>query len=320
MIDKQLNNPNFDSTKTPEKKDVKSSIIVVVVIFWIGFSSMTQIANKEVISKGISPLLLVCFQMFFGSIVYLFGWPIYNSFKKVEKIKKTSKEFQLERKWLCVVGVCNALTHLLTLYAIQMITPALTHIIRGTEPILIILVSYLILEKKSSAYEVISVILMILGIISIAVNQVNKQDGNGLFVFKGVLTTIAANFAVAIRNCGFKKFLLLAKRKLHYPEVCTYSLGFLVIPAITHYIFNLKHNLSIDTIKASLFHVGYSSMSFYVLSLINQTSHSVLKLLSRAVVVMSLTLVYGIEKLNEMMLLGIFFCVFGACLYSSSAT
>ena len=64
MIDKQLNNPNFDSTKTPEKKDVKSSIIVVVVIFWIVFSSMTQIANKEVISKGISPLLLLCFQMF----------------------------------------------------------------------------------------------------------------------------------------------------------------------------------------------------------------------------------------------------------------
>lgn len=319
MIDKQLNNPNFDSTKTPEKKDVKSSIIVVVVIFWIGFSSMTQIANKEVISKGTSPLLLVCFQMFFGSIVYLFGWPIYNSFKKVEKIKKTSKEFQLERKWLFVVGVCNALTHLLTLYAIQMITPALTHIIRGTEPILIIWVSYLMLEKKSSAYEVISVILMILGIISIAVNQVNKQDGNGLVVFKGVLTTIAANFAIAIRNCGFKKFLLLAKRKLYYPEVCTYSLGFLVIPAITHYIFNLNHNLSIDTIKASVFHVGYSSMSFYVLSLINQTSHSVLKLLSRAVVVMSLTLVYGFEELNKMMLFGICFCVFGACLYSSSA-
>ena len=46
------------------------------------------------------------------------------------------------KAWRLLVGFCNALAHYLTLCAIQMISPALTHIIRGTEPIWMMTFSY----------------------------------------------------------------------------------------------------------------------------------------------------------------------------------
>ena len=61
-------------------------------------------------------------------------------------------------------------------------------------------------------------------------------------------------------------------------------------------------------------------MSFYVLSLMEPTTHSIIKLVSRAVAVLSLTLVYGIEESNSFMVFGIFLCVSGACFYYYCST
>ena len=61
-------------------------------------------------------------------------------------------------------------------------------------------------------------------------------------------------------------------------------------------------------------------MSFYVLSFMDPTSHSVVKLISRTVAVLSLTFVFGIEDTSFPMLFGIVLCIVGGFSYSSSKT
>ena len=304
---------NVDDTP----KNPKNFIICGVIIIWICCSSMTQIANKEVLSDGNSPLILVSFQMFLGSTVHFLTWWIYRNSETIEKRISTSKVANLSGIWLLVVGLCNVSAHLLTLHAVQIITPALTHIIRGTEPIWIMGLSYMMLQNKSSVGEGISVILMILGLILIAVSQAQIHEANNTLFIKGIITTVVANFAIALRNCAYKKYSLLSSRTLYYPKMCTIALGFVVIPAI---ILSKGEKISMYIFPASFFHVVYSSMSFYVLSFMNPTSHSMVKLVSRTVVVLSLSLVYGYEKSGWTMIFGTLFCLLGGFFYSSPNT
>ena len=170
--------------------------------------------------------------------------------------------------WRLLVGLCNACTHFLTLCAIKMISPTLTHIIRGTEPIWMMVFSYIMLNKKSTLYEMVCVTLMILGIISIAIsgNEEKKPEANERFM-KGIFTTLAANFAIALRNCGSKNYTLLTSKELYYPEVCMVSFLWIFFPTLLKHIFDPtsvfeSYNISIYLGSATVFHVIYSSMSF----------------------------------------------------------
>ena len=207
-----------------------------------------------------------------------------------------------------------------------MISPALTHIIRGTEPIWMMVFSYIMLNKKSTLYEMVCVTLMILGIISIAIsgNEEKKPEANERFM-KGIFTTLAANFAIALRNCGSKNYTLLTSKELYYPEVCMVSFLWIFFPTLLKHIFDPtsvfeSYNISIYLGSATVFHVIYSSMSFYVLSFMDPTSHSVVKLVSRTVAVLSLTFVFGIEDSSFPMMFGILLCIIGGFFYSSSTS
>ena len=62
----------------------------------------------------------------------------------------------------------------------------------------------------------------------------------------------------------------------------------------------------------------YSSMSFYVLSFVEPSSHSIIKLLSRSVIVTSLTVIFGMKEFSIQLAIGIMFCIIGALLYALS--
>ena len=122
----------------------------------------------------------------------------------------------------------------------------------------------------------VCVTLMILGIISIAIsgNKENKQETNELFI-KGIFTTLAANLAIALRNCGSKNYTLLTSKELYYPEVCMVSFQWIFFPTLLQFVFDLNsvfenYDVSIYYGSAIIFHVIYSSMSFYVLSFMHQ--------------------------------------------------
>ena len=288
-------------------------VVLLVLAIWIGCSSITQVSNKEVISEGTSPLTLVCFQMLFGTAVFLFvskhirgnvGWS--------DCLTTSPKLHYLP----FIVGLCNAITHTLTSYAMQMITPALTHITRGTEPIWMMTFSYLILQKEVSLFQVMSVVLMIIGVASIGYGGNVEESKSHDAVFKGIATTLAANVAISIRNCASKMYTQVTSKHLSYPEVCTYSFGIMALPCIAQYLLFERKGGSIYLLIASVFHVLYSTMSFFVLSFVEPASHSVIKLFSRTVVVISLTFAYGIEALDQHIIFGISMCISGALLYS----
>ena len=234
---------------------------------------------------------------------------------------KNDEKCSKQRMWLLLVGFCNAMAHLLTLYSIQMITPALTHVIRGTEPIWMMLFSYLMLQQRSSLYEMISITLMILGIVSIANGGTHEKYKMYHTFIRGIMTTTIANVGIALRNCGSKKYLILTSKVLHYPEICVYSLGWIILLALSQYLVDgSTGKVSVHVLIATLFHVVYSSMSFYVLSFMKPTSHSIVKLVSRTIAVLSLTFAYGIEEPSQGLMFGIFMCIIGGFFYSSSNT
>ena len=317
--------PPVSPSKLPNKFTV-----VCYIIIWIGCSSVTQIANKKVVTdvitdsnsipSGTSPLYLVCLQMVFGTFVYIIQCSMYK------KPSKSANNFIITSSramiWIQVVGFCNVLTHVLTLYAIQLITPALTHIIRGTEPIWMIIFSYLLLGRRVSLAASISVVLMTVGVISIAKGGTHEKYEEHKNFIRGILITIAANFAITVRNCGSKIYSLLTLKELHYPEVCAYSLIWVIIPTlIQHFVADKTCQVSIYIFIATIFHVAYSSMSFYVLSFMEPTSHSIIKLVSRTVAVLSLTVFYGVEVYaSKTMMFGVSLCIIGGIFYSPSAT
>lgn len=45
--------------------------MVIVIIIWIGCSSITQVANKKVLNERQLPTILVFSQMLFGTFVHL---------------------------------------------------------------------------------------------------------------------------------------------------------------------------------------------------------------------------------------------------------
>ena len=74
-----------------------------------------------------------------------------------------------------------------------------------------------------------------------------------------MLIAFCANFAMCFRNCGTKKYNLLTKKRLDYPEVCSYSLlpqvAFIFIEMNIH---GWNYELpSTQLVIASLFHVAY---------------------------------------------------------------
>ena len=305
------------------RKQPNPMLIFSVIGIWISCSSITQISNKKVLANGHSPITLVFSQMLCGTLLYF----VVNFYKRSKNSEEKAPITNNKAKvWRLLVGFCNAYTHYLTLCAIQMISPALTHIVRGTEPIWMMVFSYALLKKKSTLYEMVCVTLMILGIISIAIsgNEEKKQNTNELFI-KGILTTLAANFAIALRNCGSKNYTSLTSNELYYPEVCAVSFLWIVVPTLLHPMFDSSflfenYNISPYLGSATVFHVIYSSMSFYVLSFMDPTAHSVVKLVSRTVAVLSLTFVFGIEDTSFPMLFGIVLCIVGGFSYSSSKT
>ena len=212
-------------------KGFKSSVVIFTTIIWIGCSSVTQVANKKVLSDGNSGWTLLCLQMSCGSLVHLIS-SLTNKCQMNCKpeICSASNSWKSEI-WVILVGFCNSLTHLLTYYAMQIITPALTHIIRGMEPIWAMVISYMMLQKRSSFYEVISTILMILGVISIAGGGTQEKYNNNQLFIGGIMTTTFANFIIALRNCGSKKYSLLTSKELHYATVSTFSIVWIIIPS-----------------------------------------------------------------------------------------
>ena len=307
------------------KKKPSPLLIFCVIGIWISCSSITQISNKNVLANGHSPITLVFSQMLCGTLFYFVAMFYRGNELILSNKEKTPITIQKAKVWRMLVGFCNALTHYLTLRAIQMISPALTHIIRGTEPIWMMIFSYIMLKKKSTLYEMYCVTLMILGIISIATNgnEEKKLNTNELFL-KGILTTLAANVAIALRNCGSKNYTSLTSKELYYPEVCAVSFLWMLFPTMLQVMFDSSivfknYNISPYLGSATVFHVIYSYMSFYVLSFMEPTSHSVVKLVSRTIAVLSLTFVFGIEDTNFPMLFGIILCIVGGFFYSYSS-
>ena len=295
----------------------KSRIVLCATAVWIGFSSVTQVANKKVLSDGNSVWTLLCLQMLCGSLVHLMSLLNSNRQMNCQTAIDSPTDSWKSQIWLILVGFCNSLAHLLTYYAMQMITPALTHVIRGTEPIWTMVISYVMLQKRSSFYEVISITLMILGVMSIAGGDAGQIQQHSTFI-EGIMITIFANVIIAIRNCGSKRYSLLTSKELHYPTVCAYSFAWIIIPSSIQTFLHPTNTISIYFLIAAVFHVLYSTMSFYILSLMEPTSHSIIKLISRTVAVLSLTYVYGIEEPTIPMVFGIFLCIVGACFYYCS--
>ena len=119
-----------------DKSQSNNYNILFAIITWIGCSSVTQISNKKVLSGGTSPLTLFSFQMLFGTVTYFLLLSV-SKHRHNNVWWRKSPNPSTEVKYLpFVIGFYNAMSHLLTLCAMQSITPALTHITRGTEPTL----------------------------------------------------------------------------------------------------------------------------------------------------------------------------------------
>lgn len=295
--------------------------VAAVVLAWITCSSVTQVANKKVLKAGTPPLLLVFCQMLFGTIVYRTGLLKSSSaasgYARVPKSEQDPPISQTAENWVRLVGICNVLGHTLTMWSMLLVAPALTHIVRSIEPLLMSLLSYWILNRSTSPLQMLSMLPMIIGIIVIATGGKSDNFIESNTLLEGLSVALLANIAMSLRNCGTKKYSILTQQRLDYPQVCSISLKYIFVPSIAQVLFDSSFTGTWQLLIASSFHVGYSSMSFYVLSLTDPLTHSIIKFVSRAVAVISLGIVFGVQ-LNHQMLIGVFLCVTGALLYTIS--
>ena len=165
----------------------------------------------------------------------------------------------MAKRWIVLIGLCNALGHLLTMISMQMITPAITQIVRAFEPLLTSVLIYFILNEKSSCPQLLSIFAMMIGIVFIAIGKNTLSVNEYSNFLQGIIIAFCANGVMCFRNCGTKKYTILTKRQLDYPEVCSYSVRLLVVLIFIQISLFGWHYESPSTYLgiASLFHVGY---------------------------------------------------------------
>ena len=214
-------------------------IIALVMVAWISCSLVTQIANKKVLSAELSPMLLIGCQMVFGCALQVI-------ISVVICLKDSTDRKCFELNPLCfAVGAFNVMVHMLTYYSMTMISPGLTQILRGTEPIWMMVCSYLLLQITTSIQQIISASVMILGVCSIVLGGNDEVGTDQAMFIKGVAIVLVANVAIAVKKCASKKYTEVSGYKLTYPEVCSYSLLIVVGP----FLFNLPSHHQSDTLS-----------------------------------------------------------------------
>lgn len=310
-----------------------SFFVVVVVLSWIGCSSITQVSNIKYLLVNSSPVFLVFCQMCFGAIVYrLLSKRNVETYEHLtqqnDDIVDNEKTTNLHTKpchyWLLLAGFCNALGHTLTMYSMLLVSPALPHVVRSTEPIFLSGLSYFLLNKKTTAFQFVSLLPMIAGIVFISTGHGKHVEEEKNTFVSAILLSLVATIFMALRNCATKKHTQVTTLGVEYPQICEESLKFMAPALILEMLLDwctlpyLRIELTRYLPIAVFFHVAYSSLSFYVLSLTDPLSHSVIKISSRAFSSMMLGLLFGIQ-LQRQMVFGVFLCATGAWMYAISS-
>jgi len=294
-------------------------VFISNIFFWYFFTIISALYTKKLLNKTNNPFLLTLVTFSYGFLFYF-----------IIKLKSILKELKnlLVSKTYFFLALLNIGANFLTNISINETSVAFTYMIKASEPVFVLVLSYLVLGQKFSWRIVLTLIPICVGVSLTIVGEIR-------FSFYGFVSIFVANLSTASRNVFFKSSegsnandsncnkhssVLESYLKMCFSSFLLFLIIFLCHVLINPSTLNLFKLHEIDSILFNLFVSSFSNFlynlfSFKVLSNITPISHSVLNIMKRVLTVMS-SFIYFSNQISQIQVYGMLFSDFGVFLYS----
>ena len=294
--------------------------LILQIIFWYLFTIISTIYSKLFLNETKNSHLLTLISFSYGTLLNI----LLNPKKIFNKIKLNKN-----KNIIILISLFNIGTTLLTNIGINQTSVSLTYMIKSSEPLFVILLSYYILEQKYNFKVIITILPISIGVSLTAFGEINFSNF-------GILCIFMANLASASRNIYYKKYFIEQLIKLNkneeiksfylYLDVCLYSF-ILILPIyfLDYYNNNLiilnfnnfNYKILIYLLIATLSNFLYNLFSFKVLT--NKTmsaiTHSIINIVKRLVIVFS-SIFYFLNVITKIQYIGMLIADLGVLSYS----
>lgn len=165
--------------------------------------SINVIIGKHLSSHGLTPILILVLRFGLGSIILFAYFLISNQLKHIKKLAVELPT--IDKKSLVSQSVCSGfLYNLLMLSGVKLTSAIIAGIFISAEPVIILILSYFILREQIQKSQVISIIIVILGIMSLNMSKIQMHGLNSNFI--GDLVVFAAILPEAIYTIIAKRY------------------------------------------------------------------------------------------------------------------
>jgi drug/metabolite transporter (DMT)-like permease len=204
-----------------------------------------------------------------------------------------------------ISGLCHMFGSLFLCFSYNLMGAAITQILKATDPIFTVILSYLIDQKLSSTHTLISLSYIVIGIMSCT-----STNGDFSLSFVGVVVTMLSNLFMSLRTILCKKLSNMKSCSAYQSYLLTSTIaGLAFLPLYLSYYLSfvfqyylssppdsplspssssLSSPLPLDQyisllFLAALFHASYNICAFAFLELVTPITYSVANLCKRIV-------------------------------------
>ena len=266
---------------------VSSIYLTASTVVWFVTSALTQIRNKQALLFGVPATSLVFTQLSLGA---LFSFVVDASGRypsSARDITASQPTKSDDRRLVMLAGFLNAFGHVSTMWATDLIPVGLVHAIRSSECYFVALILSYGGFANIKARHWLIILVSCLGLFIYSISDVVFLDETSSFrMCSGILFAVAANGSFAWRNIIVNISTEVSTARTDYGTLCRYGAVLLILPSLTSGV-SIEKLMSRVNVEAACLHVVYSSFSFYVLSSVKALAHSILKVLSRVIIIIA---------------------------------
>ena len=295
------------------------AVSVFLVALWYIFGTIGNIQSKKFLSVFPSPLMLTLGQYCAGvilssSVILLLGQA--SSSPAEDKSQPIMKG--RSQSILLLVCLLNGVGHLMTNLSLGAVAVSFTQTVKAAEPLFAVVISAIVLGSKPSAYMVLSLLPIVIGIGIATTTELS-------YTHLGMLTAMASNLLFSTRNIYSKK--LQDATGLGSWFLCLYLctsgivlLGFffLINSVIGWPLPQPMESAWLPLLVSSMCHAIGNSVSFLVLERISPLTHAVGGAMRRIFMIFCAVMWFH-TPVSAINIIGSVLASFGVLLYSRAS-
>lgn len=276
---------------------------IINIILWYFFTILGAFYAKEYLILSSDPYLLTLTTFSIGALFIMFKM----SFKELIGLLKC--------KNLLYLSLFNIGANFLTNISIDETSVSFTYMIKASEPVFVLLLSYLILGNIFPIKVYTTILPICFGVTMTATGEI-------AFSTTSLIAILIANLSNACRNVFFKSLKFESEEETIYPSICIVSF-FMFLPVYMikmllscHVsIFHLNSEMLYYLLQSASGSFLYNLFSFKVLTSLSPISHSILNIFKRVFTVMT-SLIYFSKPLSHIQMTGMLIADLGVFFYS----